>query len=186
MRKGKKALDIIIAIILLIFAYVCFFSIYGNLIGMENVQQNILNVLNQEWGFYCLAILAVITAAYGLFLFLRSIFTKTRERNIHMKNPDGDVHLTESSVESVVEYSVRSFHQVARPDVAVKIHGGKNPTIRSKISCVVRGQYDLQRLAQDIQARVREDLETYVGFPVGDVEVTFTEPDEPQTEQVAG
>lgn len=186
MRKGKKALDIIVAIILFVFALVCFFAIYGNLIGLGNIQGRILGVLNEQWGFYSLAILATITAAYGLFLFLRSLFSKTRERSIHMKNADGDAYLTESSVESVVEYSVRSFHQVGRPDVSVHIHGGKNPTIRSKISCVVKGHYDLQSLAQDIQARVREDLANYVGFPVGDVEVTFAKPDETKTEQVAG
>ena len=89
-------------------------------------------------------------------------------------------------MESVVDYSVRSFHQVSRPDVEVSIHGGKNPTIRSKVACMVRGQEDLQALAEKIQSRVRQDLETYVGFPVGDVEVTFTDPDEPETEKVTG
>lgn len=186
MRKGKKALDIIVAIIILIFACICFFSIYGNLIGMDSAQQSLLSALNQEWGFYVLAVLASITAAYALFLFLRALIVKTRERSIRMKNADGEVYLTESSVESVVDYSVRSFHQVSRPDVEVSIHGGKNPTIRSKVACMVRGQEDLQALAEKIQSRVREDLETYVGFPVGDVEVTFTDPDEPETEKVTG
>ena len=51
---------------------------------------------------------------------------------------------------------------------------------------MVRGQEDLQALAEKIQSRVRQDLETYVGFPVGDVEVTLTEPGEVKTEQVAG
>lgn len=186
MRKSKKALDMIVAIILLFFACICFFSIYGNLIGMASAQQSLLSILNQEWGFYLVAVLASITAAYGLFLFLRAFVVKTRERSIRMKNAEGEVYLTESSVKSVVDYSVRSFHQVSKPDVAVSIHGGKNPTVRSKVACRVHEQEDLQALAQHLQSRVREDLETYVGFPVGDVEVTFTDPEEPDNEKVTG
>lgn len=186
MRKGKKALDIVIALILLVFAFVCFFSIYGNLIGADAVQQNLLSYLGRDWGFYVLAILAAITGAYALFLLLRALFTATREHSVRIRQEDGEVYLTESSVESVVEASVRRFHQVSVPRVAVNIRGGSNPTVRSKIACKVKGQHDLKLLARQIQEQVREDLEQYVGFSVGDVEVTFADPDAPSTETVAG
>lgn len=186
MRKGKKALDIIVALILLVFACMCFFSLYGNYIGLDNVQSEILNVLNQEWGFYLLAVLASITAAYGLFLFLRALITKTRERGVRLKKDDGKVYLTESSVKSVVLHSVRTFYEVSQPEVSVKIHGGKHPTVHSRISCTAKGQYDLQDLAERIQKHVREDVEHYVGFPAGNVEVTFTDSGEPKAEAVTG
>ena len=82
--------------------------------------------------------------------------------------------------------NVRDFHQVSRPEVAVYIHGGKEPTIKSKIACGVKNSEDLQALADAIQKNVRDNLENYVGFPVGDVEVTFTDPGEAKTEQIAG
>lgn len=186
MRKSKKAMDIIVALILLVFSCVCFFSFYGNTVGLSSWQEALLPILNQEWGFYVFAVFAALTAVYGLFLFLRSLIVKTRERSIRLKRDDGEVYLTESSVRSVVDCTVRDFHQVSRPEVAVYIHGGKEPTIKSKIACGVKDLEDLQALAEAIQKSVRDNLENYVGFPVGDVEVTFTDPGEAKTEQIAG
>ena len=185
-RKSKKVMDILVALILLVFACVCFFSFYGNTVGLGRWQEELIRILNEEWGFYAFSVLAALTAVYGLFLFLRSLTVKTRERSIRIKHGDGEVYLTESSVRSVVASTVKSFSDVTHPEVSVDIHGSKEPTIRSKITCGVKEVSHLDALAESIQRRVRENLENYVGYPVGDVEVTLTEPDEVKTEQVAG
>ena len=72
MRKSKKAMDIIVALILLVFSCGCFFSFYGNTVGLSSWQEALLPILNQEWGFYLFAVFAELTAVYGLFLFRRS------------------------------------------------------------------------------------------------------------------
>lgn len=185
-RKSKKAMDILVALILLVFACVCFFSFYGNTVGLGRWQEALIGILNEEWGFYAFSVLAALTAVYGLFLFLRSFVVKTRERSIRIKHGDGEVYLTESSVRSVVACTVKNFSEVSRPEVSVDIHGGKEPTIRSKITCGVEEVTNLDALAESIQGRVRENLKHYVGYPVGDVEITLTEPGEAKTEQVAG
>lgn len=185
-RKSKKAMDILVALVLLVFACVCFFSFYGNAVGLGRWQEALIGILNEEWGFYTFSVFAALTAVYGLFLFLRSLTVKTRERSIRIKHGDGEVYLTESSVRSVVACTVKNFTEVTRPEVFVDIHGGKDPTIRSKITCGVAEVTNLDALAESIQGRVRENLENYVGYPVGDVEVTLTEPGEVKTEQVAG
>ena len=156
-RKSKKAMDILVALILLVFACVCFFSFYGNTVGLDRWQETLIGILNEEWGFYAFSVFAALTAVYGMFLFLRSLTVKTRERSIRIKHGDGEVYLTESSVRSVVACTVKNFSEVTHPEVA-----------------------------ESIQGRVRENLENYVGYPVGDVEVTLTEPGEVKTEQVVG
>ena len=52
MRKSKKAMDILVALVLLVFACVCFFSFYGNAVGLGRWQEALIGILNEEWGFY--------------------------------------------------------------------------------------------------------------------------------------
>ncbi|MDO5301678.1 MAG: alkaline shock response membrane anchor protein AmaP [Tissierellia bacterium] len=186
MRMGKKIMDFLIGLILLVFATVFFLSAYGKLLGLGGAQRAIGPRLHEEWAFYGISALFAILVFYGLFLILRALFSKKRENSLSLEYPQGEVLLTEASMDRVAKYALDRCPQVLRSTADVRILRGDPPRIDAQAEVQLKPGSPLAETAEKIQQQLKGDLEHFVGLEVQEVTVKVIQEDQPQHHESSG
>ncbi|MDO5713620.1 MAG: alkaline shock response membrane anchor protein AmaP [Tissierellia bacterium] len=176
MRKGKKALDIIMAIVILFFSVIFYLAAYGYRYNWDKISQSLSSFLIMDSVYYIMTVLGGLLVIYAIFIFLRAIISKTVLPAVKMEMETGNVKITEESVESVVKTSLKRFPQISEVEKDVKLFGGDQPHINIQVSCATRSTQNVNTLGEEIQNSIKSDVENYSGLPVKDIEVNFHEP----------
>lgn len=184
MRKGKKALDIIMSIVILFFSVIFYLAVYGPTYNYYNMAKTLIGFINSRTGYYIMTVLGGLLVIYAVFLFLRALISKTVLPSIKMEMEQGKVKITEESVESVVNTSLKKFPALRERESDVKLFGGKEPHIDIIISAAPGNEENLAELGEVIQKTVTADAEEFAGIPVRKAEVRFHESEETSKEQV--
>ena len=176
MRKGKKALDIIMALVILVFSLIVYGAIYGTRYDLRQPAESLQNFIMSETGYYLLTVLGALMVIYAVFIFLRALIAKTVLPAVNMKMDKGKVKITEESVEAVVDTSLRKYPQIGDVEKNVKMFGGNQPHIDVEVSCSTRQDQDLVALGTQIQNTLQRDVENFSGMTVENVNVNFVKP----------
>lgn len=136
--------------------------------------------------FWGTALLGLATALLAFGLLIRSLFVRTRRRSLLLtdqgeKGKGGAVRITEDSVVSCVETSLRHYEEILDIDVRPSLHKKKTGnSIRLRILAGIPDHGQMGPLVESIQDTVRRDVENYTGLPVEKIDIKLDAVDSKQ------
>lgn len=168
-RKWQKWINTILALILLLTLFVSYFIIFD----YGSITDQMRTYGQQEWFYYFLTTITIISGLLGLYLLIRVIVSPSLKNYIIDKDKSGEILITSRALESNVISTLERHPEVRNAQVDVKVKNSGNNAINTKVLCGVYQGDDLNTLGNTIQREVKESLEKFTGYPVNDVNVKF-------------
>lgn len=182
MRQATKVLFIILGLSVLIYTGFTSWIMY-QFFYLDTGWTNAYDVSSHLFyaGLYAFCVFAVLTGLVGLGLFFRAVFAKKRHRHLKVPVEEGSVDISEEAMVSSVKSVLADYREIKNHDIRLDIDN-KRGTIRAHIDCNVNEGVNLNELGTTIGERVGRDLKNMTGMHVKDVNVGFSEINEPTAE----
>lgn len=174
MRRASKILSFIIGLFVVLYAAGTFFGIYQYMYLDRYWAQGLGLTDNMFYaGFYLTCTLAAVTALVGIYLILKGLFARRRDRRLTFNHDDGQVEISEEAITGAVQSTLADYDGIEESEVQMDLKNGKEPSIRAKIDCGVRRGANLDQYGQAIKERVSREITTLTGLPVEDIQIGF-------------
>lgn len=128
----------------------------------NQIRDNIISKLDNANYMYGLIACGVILLVFALILLIDIIIHNKEDREYLIESNSGDIYITRSSLESLVESSVNKFPYARLDDVDVVIVDGKK--IKVDLDCDVFGLDDYTEQGKSIQKEVEHGLTSLTGI----------------------
>lgn len=178
MRRGKKALDIIMGLVVFGFVFLCYGTLFGRSLGFGPLSESLLRFLNTTAGYYTAMVLAGLTSLYALFVILRALVSRTVVPGVKLPMEKGSVKISEDAVNQVVENTLRTMAPIKSYDVDTKIFRGQTPDVTARLELGVTRGTNVEGLGKEVTGEVARRIEEFSGLTVKDVDVSFYELEE--------
>ena len=160
MSRFKKLINIIYYLISII-------SLLTFLLMLNSdnyISQKFLSEINSEEVLIVLSVFCGMMLLVSLFKLLGSILQKTNEKYLYLFDDDGEVCISDTSIEKTVKNALREFEEVIEYTVKIKI---KNKEDKSKVKirikcgldesiCKAKGYYDYLNHS-DFEKKIKND-----------------------------
>ncbi|MFM9413978.1 alkaline shock response membrane anchor protein AmaP [Peptococcus simiae] len=178
MRRATKILSFFLGLFVVLYVAGTFYGIYRFMFLNRYWAQGLGLTDNMFYaGFYVTCALAAITALVGLFLMLKGLFARRRDRKLTFNHDDGSVEVSEEAISGAVQSTLAGYDGIQESEVQMDIKDGREPSIRAKVNCGIRHGANLDQYGQAIKDRISREITTLTGLPVEDVQVSFYEAD---------
>lgn len=139
-----------------------------------SITQGLRNISGEEWFYYLLTVLSIITALGGLIFFILGLAAPSLQNYLRDEDKMGELYIAKSAIESHVRSTANQYPEVRNTKVDVDIRNGDSPSIHANLDCGVSDQtIGLDALGNEIKAEVKRSLEEFTGYPVSNVKVKF-------------
>lgn len=85
-------------------------------------------------GFYVTCALAAVTALVGLYLMLKGLFARRRDRRLTFDHDDGQVEISEEAITGVVQSTLADYDGIEESEVQMDLKTAKSRAFAQKLT----------------------------------------------------
>ena len=166
----KKFVYVIYGIIVLLTVFLTYLMIFD----YGGITQSLRSISGEEWFYYLLTVLAIITAIGAFIFFIVGIAAPSLKNYLRDTDKMGELYISKAAIESNVRSTANQYPEVRDTNVEVDIKNGETPSIYAYLDCGSSDQaVGLDALGTELKAEVKRSLEEFTGYPVSNVKVKF-------------
>lgn len=169
MKIIEKIALIIYSIIILIISVVCLLLIF-NWLQIDSIT----NILQSMITYRYIGTTMLIISVIFILLSLKCIFFGTKKSdfykdNILLKNEEGKLVITKSSIENLVNNTIKGFDSIQ--EFTVKVRFNKENNIIINISLLVRENVIIRELTENMQTKIKQVVKKTSDLEIKEVNV---------------
>lgn len=169
MKIIEKIALIIYSIIILIISVVCLLLIF-NWLQIDSIT----NILQSMITYRYIGTIMLIISVIFILLSLKCIFFGTKKSdfykdNILLKNEEGKLVITKSSIENLVNNTIKGFDSIQ--EFTVKVRFNKENNIIINISLLVRENVIIRELTENMQTKIKQVVKKTSDLEIKEVNV---------------
>lgn len=169
MKIIEKITLIIYSIIILILSVICCLLIF-NWLQIDSI----INILQSIITYRYIATTILIISVFFILLSLKCIFFGTKKSdfykdNILLKNEEGKLIITRSSIENLVNNTIKSFDGIQ--EFTNKVKFDKENNIIINISLLVKENVTIRELTDNIQTKIKQVVKKTSDLDIKEVNV---------------
>lgn len=123
---------------------------------------------SQDWYIYTILTIGIFLAVIFLIMLMTGLVARPKPKRYTIQTGEGRITVSKETIEKTVNESLKQFQGLRAPSVNVDIDS-KRERVRVFIDCAVFTREGLPTLGKDIQAHVKERIESLMEVPVADV-----------------
>lgn len=178
MSRFMKTIRIIFSLLAIILTAFTFIAIEGDSefgFDAKNAAMVFRRFSSREYGFYIIAIAAVIVLVGGIILLISTLIKRTSVSKLTLVDDGGKVVLTDDAMEAYAKRSLGNFNELKDIELGCKILDGKSKTVSVKVKAGVKDAKDLSELSIRIKDRLKTDIDTFIGKDITEVSIVLDE-----------
>lgn len=169
MKKIEKIVLIIYSIIVLILSIIFCLLIF-NWLQIDSV----VNILNSMIGYHHIRVTVLVISIIFILLSLKCIFFGTKKSdmykdNIFLKNEEGKLIITKSSIENLVNNVVKGFDNIQ--EFTTKVKFDKENNIIINIILLVKENVIIKELTENLQTKIKQVVKKTSDLDIKEVNI---------------
>ena len=165
MKIIEKIALIIYSIIVLILSVVCCLLIF-NWLQLDSI----INILENMLEYHYISTTVLVVSIIFILLSLKCIFFGSKKSdNILLKNEEGKLIITKSSIENLVNNTIKGFSNVQEFTTKVKLN--KENEIIVDVSLQVKENAIIRELSDNMQARIKQAVKKTSDLDIKEVNI---------------
>ena len=169
MKLIEKIILVIYSIIILILSFVFCLLIF-RFVNVDIINNFIFQILNN----YILSIITVIISVIFILMSIKCIFFLSKKSdlykdNILLKNEEGNLKITKTTIENLTINSLNGFASIK--DMTVKVKFDKQNDILINICILADENVKMQELTQNIRNKLKNTVKKSTGLEIKEINI---------------